>query len=251
MRAIFLTVDLANLATGKLFEDGYFTATAEVTTERSERELLVKVFLGADLGKESRSTSPETRPWRIPSFWRRSRSALGGVSRSLTTKRSRLKQIVALQYATLGFVAASIADPETAFEERMGDYRITIPVTEGPRFLVSSIELEGVRPEDESELRSRLSLREGEPFRVQSFAQDRSAAPSIESAGSWTSRWKHPSWNIRNRHTRRAVRGPAGAAGRGGGRRGSRQRDHARERHPAGGQADPRRRAQRLGLEGD
>lgn len=177
----FLTVDLANLATGKLFEDGYFTATAEVTTERSERELLVKVFLergprgkrvvvdvtGNDAVEDSflLATLPKPRSAAFHDL--------------LTTKRSRLKQIVALQYATLGFVAASIADPETAFEERTGDYRITIPVTEGPRFLVGSIELEGVPPEDESELRSRLSLREGEPFRVQSFAQDRSAVASF------------------------------------------------------------------------
>jgi len=93
----------------------------------------------------------------------------------IITKRSRLKQILALQYASMGFVAASIEDPESAFDERTGDYRVTIPVVEGPRFLVGTIELEGVSPEDEAELRARLSLRGGEPFRVQSFAQDRSA----------------------------------------------------------------------------
>ena len=177
----FLTADLANLATGKLFEDGYFTATAEVTTERSDRSLLVKVFLerGARgkrvvldvTGNEALEDSLLLATLPKP------RSA--AFHDLLNTKRSRLKQIVALQYASSGFISASVGDPETAFDERRGDYRVTIPVVEGPRFLVGSIELEGVTPEDEAELRSRLSLREGEPFRVQFFAQDRSAVAAF------------------------------------------------------------------------
>ncbi|MGH9390656.1 MAG: POTRA domain-containing protein, partial [Vicinamibacteria bacterium] len=177
----FLTVDLANLATGNLFEDGYFRATAEVTTERSERELLVKVFL--ERGPRGRNVVVDVTGNEAVSdsllllTLPKPRSA--AFHDLLTTKRSRLKQIVALQYASLGFVSASIGDPETAFEERTGDYRVTIPVTEGPRFLIGSIELPGVKPEDLPELRSRLSLREGEPFRVQSFAQDRSDVASF------------------------------------------------------------------------
>ncbi len=177
----FLTVDLANLATGSLFEDGYFTATAEVTTERSERELLVKVFLGRG-PRGTRVVLDVTANEAVEDSFLlatlpKPRSA--AFHDLLTTKRSRLKQIVALQYASLGFVAASIGDPETAFDERTGDYRVTIPVTEGAQFLAGRIELEGVAPEDEEELRSRLSLREGEPFRVQSFAQDRSAVAAF------------------------------------------------------------------------
>jgi outer membrane protein insertion porin family len=177
----FLTADLANLATGKLFEDGYFTATAEVTTERSERELLVKVFLrlgprGKRVAVDVTGNEAVADLFLLETLPKPRSAAFHGL---ITTKRSQLKQIVALQYASIGFVAASIEDPESAFDERTGDYRVTIPVVEGPRFLVGTIELEGVSPEDEAELRSKLSLREGEPFRVQSFAQDRSAVASF------------------------------------------------------------------------
>ncbi len=173
----FLTTDLANLATGKLFEDGYYTATAEVTTERSERELLVNVFLrlgprGERVVVDVRGNEAVGDLFLLATLPKPRSAAFHGL---LTTKRSQLKQIVALQYASLGFVAASIEDPESAFDERTGDYRVTIPVAEGPRFLVGTIELEGVAPEDEAELQARISLQKGEPFSVQSFAQDRSA----------------------------------------------------------------------------
>jgi outer membrane protein assembly complex protein YaeT len=93
----------------------------------------------------------------------------------LVAKRARLNQILSLHYASLGYLAAEIADPETAFDAESGEYRVTIPITEGPRFRVGALELEGVLPEDEAALRSTLSLREGEPFRVQEFVQARTA----------------------------------------------------------------------------
>ncbi len=177
----FLTTDLANLTTRTLFEDGYFTATAEVTTERSDRKLLVKLYLRRGprgnevsvevLGNEVVSDSflLETLP----------KPRSGAFHDLLTAKRSQLKQIVALQYASLGFVSASVADPEIAFDERKRELRVAIPVVEGPRFFLRRIYLQGVDPEDEGELRSRLSLLEGAPFRVQSFAQDRAAVAAF------------------------------------------------------------------------
>ncbi len=177
----FLTVDLANLATGRLFEDRYFTATAEITTERSDRELLVKVFLergprGRNVVVDVTGNEAVEDSFLLATLPKPRSAAFHDL---LTTKRSQLKQVVALQYASLGFVSASVADPETAFDVGTGDYRVTIPVVEGKRFLVGRIELEGVPPEDEAELRSRLSLRGGEPFRVQSFSQDRAAAAAF------------------------------------------------------------------------
>jgi outer membrane protein insertion porin family len=174
----FLTVDLANLATGKLFEKGYFTATAEVTTERTERELSVKVFLrrgprGKRVAVDITGNEAVEDSFLLEALPKPRSAAFHEL---VTTKRPRLKQILTLQYASIGYAAASIGDPETLFDERSGEFRVAIPVTEGPRFLVGEVELEGVGPEDEAELRGSLSLKKGEPFRVQSFAEDRSAA---------------------------------------------------------------------------
>ena len=173
----FLTTDLANLAAGDLFEDGYFSATAEIATERSEGELLVKVFLergprGRRVVVDVTGNEAVTDSFLLATLPKPRSAAFHDL---ITTKRSRLRQTLALQYASTGFVAASIEEPETAFDEPTGEYRVTIPVTDGPRFLMGRVELDGVAAEDEAELRSRLSLREGAPFRVQSFAQDRSA----------------------------------------------------------------------------
>ncbi|MGH9337664.1 MAG: POTRA domain-containing protein, partial [Vicinamibacteria bacterium] len=96
----------------------------------------------------------------------------------VTAKRPRLKQILALRYASDGFVAATIADPETSFDAATGDYRVTIPVVEGDRFQVEAIAIHGAESVSEGELRSRLSLRGNEPFRVTGFVQDRSALAS-------------------------------------------------------------------------
>ncbi|HJS75621.1 MAG TPA: BamA/TamA family outer membrane protein, partial [Vicinamibacteria bacterium] len=177
----FLATDLANLATRRLFQDGYFTATAELTTERTEQELLVKLFLHRGQKGEKVSVEFEGNESVPDSFLLeplpKPRSGL--FHDLLTTKRSQLKQIVALQYASLGFVAATIGDPETAFDDGTRTFQVTIPVTEGARFFLRAIELEGVAPEDEAELRSKLSLRAGAPFRVQSFAQDRAAVAAF------------------------------------------------------------------------
>ncbi len=173
----FLASDLAMLATGTLFEQGYFAATVEVATERTERELLVKVFLrrgprGKRVSVDVVGNEAVSDSFLLASLPKPRSAAFHDL---LTTKRSRLKQILALQYASQGFVAATIGDPETELDEGTGDYRVAIPVTEGRRFLLGPIELAGVAPEDQGEIRSRLSLREGEPFRVESFAQGRSA----------------------------------------------------------------------------
>jgi outer membrane protein assembly complex protein YaeT len=173
----FLTTDLANLATGELFEDGYFTATAELTTSRSEEELVVTVFLQrGPRGKKvvvdvtgNKAVLESVLLATLPKF----RSA--EFHDLIHAKRARLKQILALQYASLGFVAASIEDPRTAFDERTGEYRVVIPVVDGPHFLVGTIVLEGVTPHDEPEVRKKLSLREGESFRVQAFTEGRAA----------------------------------------------------------------------------
>jgi outer membrane protein assembly complex protein YaeT len=177
----FLTTDLANLATGKLFEDGYFTATAEITTERSEEELVVSLFLlrgprGKKVVVDVTGNEAVPDSFLLATLPKSGSAAFHDL---LTAKRARLKQIVALQYASMGFVAASIEDPRSSFDDRTGEYRVIIPVVEGPRFLVGTIELEGVTPDDEVEVRKRLSLREREPFRVQAFAQDRSAVAAF------------------------------------------------------------------------
>jgi len=173
----FLTADLANLATGRLFEDGYFTANAEVATERSEGELVVNVLLtrgpkGKKVVVDFTGNERLSDPALLASLPKPRSAAFHEL---LTTKRARLKQIVALQYASSGFVSASIGEPETAFDAEREEYRVTIPLVEGPPSLVGTIELEGVPPEDEAELRSKLSLRAGAPFRVQSFSEDRAA----------------------------------------------------------------------------
>jgi outer membrane protein assembly complex protein YaeT len=173
----FLVADLANLATGRLFEDGWFTATAEVVTERTESELVVRVFLNRGPRGEKvvlDFTGNEAVPdSSLLAALPKLRSA--EFHDLLIANRARLKQILSLHYASLGYVAADIADPEAGFDGASGEYRVTIPITEGPLFRVGALELEAVSPEDEVALRSHLSLREDEPFRVQEFVQARTA----------------------------------------------------------------------------
>jgi outer membrane protein assembly complex protein YaeT len=176
-----LAADLANLATGWLFADGYFTASAEVATERTERELLVNVFLergprGKRILVEVEGNEAVPDSYLLASLPKtRSRE----FHDLLSSKRSQLKQVLALRYATLGYLRADIGDPVTALDERTGDLRVTIPVTEGRQILVGEVELPGVAPADEEALRSRLSLRKGEPFGIERFVQDRSAVASF------------------------------------------------------------------------
>jgi outer membrane protein assembly complex protein YaeT len=177
----FLTTDLANLATRRLYQDGYFSATAELTTERSGEELLVKVFLqrgprGNNVAVEFEGNEAVPDSSLLQAL---PKPRSGAFHDLLTTKRSRLKQIVVLQYAAQGFVSASVGEPDIAYDGQSKTLRVTIPVTEGPRHFLRKIELQGVSPEDEAEIRAKLSLREGLPFRVQSLAEDRTAIASF------------------------------------------------------------------------
>jgi outer membrane protein assembly complex protein YaeT len=173
----FLASDVALIAEGKFYEDRYYTARAEVEPERiSEREVVVTVRLDrgprgrrVDLtfvGNDSISRSILER-------------ALPKVSSSafhelITVKRPRMQQALQVQYATRGFVEASVGEPVVSFDESSGVLAVTVSIAEGRLFRVDGIEVEGVDSLNEADLRARLSLRDGEPFRVANFVKDRS-----------------------------------------------------------------------------
>jgi outer membrane protein assembly complex protein YaeT len=178
---LFLTTDLTSLATGTLFEDGYFTATAEIATERSDREVVVKVFLergsrGGKVAVDFDGNNDVADSYLLDALPKtRSRE----FHDLLTGKRSQLSQRLSLRYASLGYVRAVIGAPVAAFDEKRGEYRVKIPVTEGRRALVRKVTIEGASPADEPEIQSKLSLRAGEPFAVDRFARDRTTVAAF------------------------------------------------------------------------
>lgn len=172
----FLEADLASFAEGRLYQKRYYTARVQITTERSQDELVVTVSIargprGKRVRVEITGNDAIPDPLLLQALPKPSSAAFHDL---ITTKRPRLKQLLALPYASLGYVAASVSDPEVSFDAATGELRVSIAVVEGARFHVAGVEIEGVSSVDEGELRSRLSLRPGEPFRVTSFVKDRS-----------------------------------------------------------------------------
>jgi outer membrane protein insertion porin family len=177
----FLESDLVSLAEGKLYQERYYEARVEVTSELLSNERTVTVSIeSGPRGKRVRAAieGNEAVPdsLLLQTLPKPSSSAFHDL---ITSKRPRLKQLLTLQYASRGYVAASVSDPEVSFDRDSGELRVTIPVAEGARFRVAAVELDGVSSDRSSELRSRLSLRQGDPFLVTSFVKDRSTIASF------------------------------------------------------------------------
>jgi outer membrane protein assembly complex protein YaeT len=177
MTPAFLATDLELMAEGMLFERRYYIADVAVGVEEFPDETVVTVAVtrgprGARVvveltGNDAVAADPLRAALPKPST--------PEFHELLTTKRPRLRQILEVRYASLGFLQASVGEPETHFDEPRGVFTVTIPVVEGEPSVVGRIELEGVEQLDAALVRSRLTLVEGARFRITQFVQDRSA----------------------------------------------------------------------------
>ena len=176
MTPSFLASDLSSIAEGLLFARRYYLANVDVLVEDGLDETVVSVRVGRGprgasvdvelTGRES--ILGETLLAALP------KPSTTEFHELLTSKRPRLQQILEVRYASLGYLQAEIGDPVRSFDAESAVLVVTIPVVEGPASVVGRVELEGVEGIKESVARSRLALREGEPFRLSQFVQDRS-----------------------------------------------------------------------------
>jgi outer membrane protein insertion porin family len=177
----FLTADLTALAEGKLYQERYYNARAQVTSERSEAEVVVTVNIArGPRGKRivvdfqgNEVLSDATLLRLLPA------ASSAEFHELVTAKRTRLEQLLLSRYASEGFVSAEVSEPELSYDSTDGTLRVRIPVEEGALFHLDRIELSGIESLDQGEIRSRLSLQEGAPFRATSFARDRAALASL------------------------------------------------------------------------
>jgi len=80
------------------------------------------------------------------------------VDEELGADLSNLRSFYALQ----GFASARVGPPRVV--ERGDELRLTVPVVEGPRQIVGTLDLEGIASLDREQLRRRLPLAPGGPF---------------------------------------------------------------------------------------
>jgi outer membrane protein insertion porin family len=178
---VFLAADLTAIAEGRLYEKRFYTARANVTSERSDAEVVVTVDLArGPKGKRVVVDFQGNDVLDDSTLLRLLPSPSSAEFRELvTTKRSRLERLLATRYASEGFVSARVSEPELSFQESDGTLQMKIPVDEGALYHVDRIELSGIESLDEGELRALLSLQVGAIFRVTSFARDRAALASF------------------------------------------------------------------------
>lgn len=181
MTPSFLASDLSSIAEGLLFARRYYLADVDVLIEEHPDETVVRVSVdrgprGARVDVEltgNASVPGETLLAALP------KPSTTEFHELVTTKRPRLQQILEVRYASLGYLQAEVGDLERSFDTASGVLRVTIPVVEGTASMVGRVELEGVEGLEESVARSRLGLREGEPFRLSQFVQDRSSLAAL------------------------------------------------------------------------
>jgi outer membrane protein assembly complex protein YaeT len=88
------------------------------------------------------------------------------------TRRDR-EAILAL-YRDNGFRNAAVTiDTQDDYKGRKGDVAITVGVSEGPQFIVSSLALDGVTRKDKSTIQALLASQPGQPFSETSIGIDR------------------------------------------------------------------------------
>jgi outer membrane protein insertion porin family len=84
----------------------------------------------------------------------------------LESNLRRIRQPLEERYARDGFLRAEIGEPRLELLPNSHDLQVTIPVVEGPAFVVESIILSGGEQLDEQLLREHIELEEGETFTI-------------------------------------------------------------------------------------
>ena len=91
----------------------------------------------------------------------------------------RLQERIRLHYLSQGYVQARIGSPQVDFSKATGDYRVTVPVDEGPIAIVQEIAFHGVDYFEHAKLLDELRLGPGYPFRLKDYSEDRSTLTRI------------------------------------------------------------------------
>ncbi len=91
----------------------------------------------------------------------------------------RLQERIRLHYLSQGYVQARIGSLQTDFSKTNGDYKVTVPVEEGPIAIVQEIAFHGVDYFEHAKLLDELRLGPGYPFRLKDYSEDRSTLTRI------------------------------------------------------------------------
>jgi outer membrane protein insertion porin family len=84
-----------------------------------------------------------------------------------------MEQSIRLHYASEGFLQVQVKRPQVEYLSGTGELKVTIPIEEGPRALVESIVLPADAAGKTESGEIELGLREGEPFRLEKYVEDR------------------------------------------------------------------------------
>ena len=177
----FLASDLALLAEGRLFEQRYYLARAEIDVLDLGADVVVTTRLahGPRGGRVAIDFTGNEALSDAALLAVLPRPTSAEFHELITSKQPRLEQILNIRYASQGYLHAEVGELARSFDGANGVLTLTVPIVEGPRSIVDRIELEGVEELDEALVRSRLALRVGAPFRVNEFVRDRTSLASF------------------------------------------------------------------------
>jgi outer membrane protein insertion porin family len=149
-------------------ERGHALATAGATLERHDDERLVRISVveGPRVTVESVTFTGLTRV-EESQLRKRMETAPPGVLRRRVFQQEVLERDVRALAAFLvseGYDRARVGPPEVTYSEDRTHVRIVVPVEEGRRLQIASVNLAGVRALPEPELRAALALAPGAPW---------------------------------------------------------------------------------------
>lgn len=76
------------------------------------------------------------------------------------------------KYRDLGYIEATVGPPEVKFQKNQTQAVITIPIQEGPRYKVGTVDFAGDLMEDREKLKKKAALKKGEWFSATSLSED-------------------------------------------------------------------------------
>ena len=166
---------LARTARHRLQAEGYYVATIEASTHRSDDEVRVVFDVrrgprgrNVDLQFEGNASVPSaTLAAALPDRGREEFFAL-----LEDDAQARRGAAIRLPYAEQGFLGAQVGRPRTSFDPSSGTWKVVIPIEEGQRSPLVALDL----PEEVDSAGAAapaFALRPGEPFRLDAYVADR------------------------------------------------------------------------------
>lgn len=178
----FLVSELASKAVIELQRDRYYRARINTSVEEAPGGVL-KVTFSVSRGVRSQGLVIDFDGNEALSD-QELRAALPSAPSAelydlLFENPDRLRKTLETFYASRGYLSARIGQPEEAGEPAGDQFRVVIQVDEGARSEVAEIDLEGASSITVAKLRTELSLRKGQPFRLADYERDRTTLTSV------------------------------------------------------------------------